>query len=126
MNALLKIIVIFTLIFCTNPLLAKRKVKDRGPIAIVTVAPNYPRAAAEQGIEGKVTLEFTITTTGTVINPVVVSSNPEKTFDREALRAILKYKFAPAIKKQKAIQIRVSQTLSFKLPDGYQPHLIDK
>ena len=54
------------------------------------------------------TLEFTITTTGTVINPVVVSSNPEKTFDREALRAILKYKFAPAIKKQKAI-CQVSQ-----------------
>ncbi len=126
MRSLLKIILIFTILFSSNPLFAKKKIKDRGPIAIVTVAPNYPRAAAEQGIEGEVTLEFTITTTGTVTNPVVIASNPEKLFDREALRAILKYKFAPAIKKQKAIQIRVSQTLSFKLPDGYQPHLIDK
>lgn len=124
MILLLKTILSILLIFNAQISTAK-KTKNSDPIAIVTIAPNYPRSAAEKGIEGKVTLEFTITTTGTVTNPIVISSSPENVFDREALRAILKFKFAPAIKKGKAIESTAQQTIFFKLPKGYTPEPLD-
>lgn len=71
--------------------------KDGGIIPIVTIAPNYPRKAAIAKIEGWVKTEFTITEIGTVVSPKVVESKPPRIFDREALRAILKYKFKPKV-----------------------------
>ncbi len=125
MALLLKTTLSILLIFNAQVSTAKKS-KNRDPIAIVTISPNYPRSAAEQGIEGKVTLEFTITTTGSVTNPIVISSSPENIFDREALRAILKYKFAPAMKKGKMIESTAQQTILFKLPKGYTPKPLDK
>jgi len=128
MTLLIKTILSMLLIFNVQISTAKKnknKNKNSDPIAIVTIAPNYPRSAAEQGVEGKVTLEFTITTTGSVTNPIVVSSSPENVFDREALRAIVKYKFAPAIKKGRAVESRAEQTIIFKLPEGYKPKPLD-
>ena len=126
MKALLISLVIFTMIFSMESSFAKKKFKDRGPISVVTIQPNYPREAAEQGIEGEVTLEFTVTTMGTVTNPVIISSKPEGIFDREALRAILKYKFGSAMKKQKMVESKAQLTIIFKLPEGYQLQPIDK
>jgi periplasmic protein TonB len=42
---------------------------------IVQVAPQYPRRAAERGLEGFVLLEFTVTRQGTVRDPVVIDSS---------------------------------------------------
>jgi protein TonB len=89
--------------------------QEGGIIPIVTIAPNYPRKAAIAKIEGWVKVEFTITETGTVINPSVVDSKPPRIFDREALRAILKYKFKAKIVDGVPQQQVATQQIDFKL-----------
>jgi protein TonB len=89
--------------------------QEGGIIPIVTIAPNYPRKAAIAKIEGWVKVEFTITETGTVINPKVVDSRPPRIFDREALRAILKYKFKAKIVDGVHQQQVATQQIDFKL-----------
>jgi protein TonB len=91
--------------------------KDGGIIPIVTIAPNYPRKAAIAKIEGWVEISFTITETGTVINPKVVNSKPRRIFDREAIRAILKFKFKPKIEDGVAKTQFASQIIDFKLAE---------
>ena len=77
---------------------------DQDVLPIVKVPPQYPREASKKGIEGWVLLEFTITPSGAVVNPFVVDSEPPGTFDRSALRTIVKWKYKPWIKDGKAIQ----------------------
>lgn len=91
--------------------------KDGGIIPIVTISPNYPRKAAIAKIEGWVEIEFTITQGGTVINPSVVDSKPKRIFDREAIRAILKYKFKPKVIDGVAQTQVATQRIDFKLAD---------
>lgn len=84
-------------------------------IPIVRINPIYPRDAAMNGIEGWVTLEFTITETGTVKSPKVIDSNPPRIFNREAMRAILKWKFKPRVVDGVAVERRATQTIDFTL-----------
>lgn len=91
--------------------------KDGGIIPIVTIQPNYPRKAAIAKIEGWVEMQFTITEGGTVINPKVVDSKPVRIFDREAIRAILKYKFKPKVVDGVAQTQVATQRIDFKLAE---------
>lgn len=77
---------------------------DSDVIPIVRVAPQYPLRASERGIEGWVEVEFTISKTGTVKNPMVLNSNPSSIFDREALKAIRKWKYQPKIEDGEAVE----------------------
>ncbi|MEM1091718.1 MAG: energy transducer TonB [Pseudomonadota bacterium] len=86
-------------------------------IPLVRIQPQYPRRAAIAKIEGYVTVEFTITESGTVTDPSVVDSKPPRVFDREAIRAILKWKFKPRVIDGTAVARRATQTLEFKLAD---------
>ena len=86
-------------------------------IPLVRIQPQYPRRAAMAKIEGWVTIEFTITETGSVTDPVVVDSKPPRVFDREAIRAILKWKFKPRVVDGQPVARRATQTLDFKLAD---------
>jgi protein TonB len=70
---------------------------DTDAIPIVRVAPQYPMRAAERGIQGWVELGFTISVAGTVKDPVVLASHPGSIFNKEALRAIRKWKYNPKI-----------------------------
>jgi len=63
---------------------------------IVQVAPQYPRRAAERGLEGYVTLEFTVTRQGTVRDPVVIEST-SSIFDRAAIDAVLRFRYRPRV-----------------------------
>ncbi len=84
-------------------------------IPIVVIRPMYPRDAAMKGIEGWVKVEFTITAIGTVKNPRVVESEPPRIFNREALRAILKWKFKPRVVDGVAVDRPASQIIGFDL-----------
>ena len=117
MNKFLTLILL--LLVCIPNLSFAKKIKDHDPILIISIAPNYPKSAAEQGIEGIVTIEFTVNTMGSVEDPIIVTSTPAGIFDKEALRAILKFKFAPKVVKNKTVKSRVTQTIEFKLPEGY-------
>ena len=84
-------------------------------IPLVRIPPRYPMRAANRRIEGWVKIEFTITETGTVKNPVVIDAQPSKVFDRAALKAIKRWKFKAKIIGGEAFEQRAIQVLQFKL-----------
>ena len=91
-----------------------RPTGDASPI--VRINPKYPTSAARDGIEGWVQLSFNISPTGEVIDATVVNAKPKRIFDREALRAIKRWKYRPKIIEGVA-QLQTGQTvqLDFKL-----------
>ena len=60
-------------------------------LPIVKVNPQYPRRAQTRGIEGYVLLEYIVTKTGAVRDPVVIEAKPPGIFNRAAINAALKY-----------------------------------
>ncbi len=66
-------------------------------LPIVKVAPQYPRRAAQKGIEGYVVLEFTVSKLGTVKDVKVIEANPPNIFNRAAINAAKKFKYKPKI-----------------------------
>lgn len=84
-------------------------------IPIVRIEPQFPREAAINGIEGWVEIEFTIEPDGTVSDPKVLNSQPRRVFDRNAIRAIYKWKFKPRIVDGKPVARRATQRLDFTL-----------
>lgn len=87
-------------------------------IPVVVIRPMYPRDAAMSGTEGWVKIEFTITETGEVRNPRVIEADPPRVFDREAVRAILKWKFKPRVVDGVAVERRAVQVIDFSLGDS--------
>jgi protein TonB len=87
-------------------------------IPIFKIEPRYPRKAARSKIEGWVKLEFTITESGTVSNPVVVDSSPRRTFDQSALQSIRKWRFKPRVVDGRPVQRKASQVIEFRLTRG--------
>ena len=86
-----------------------------GVIPLERIPPKYPARAANRHIEGWVKIEFTITTSGTVENAVVIEAQPAETFDEAALKAINQWKFKEKIVNGIAVEQRAVQTLQFKL-----------
>lgn len=74
-------------------------------LPIVKVAPQYPRRAAQKGIEGYVVVEFTVSKLGTVTNPKVIEANPPNIFNRAAINAAKKFKYKPKVENGKAIEV---------------------
>jgi protein TonB len=87
-------------------------------IPLVRIQPQFPREAAIRRIEGWVKVEFTITPAGTVSSPRVIDADPPRVFDREAIRAILKWKFKPRVIDGQAVERRATQTIDFKLAEN--------
>lgn len=88
---------------------------DGEAIPVVAIAPQYPRQAAIQKIEGYVTLEFEIEPDGTVNNPRIVAADPPRVFNQDALRAITRWKFKPTVIDGKPVRDTGRFTLRFKL-----------
>ena len=85
---------------------------DGDYLPIVQVQPVYPRAAIMRSLVGWVLIEFTVTETGSVTDPFIVSncaviqpneqpvecaSRPNRIFDTAAIRAALKFKYKPKV-----------------------------
>jgi protein TonB len=94
------------------------KTEEGDIIPIVVIRPMYPRDAALRGLEGWVKVEFTITEVGTVKNPRVLDADPPRIFNREALRAILKWKFKPRVIDGVAVERQATQVIDFSLDQG--------
>ena len=52
---------------------------------------------------------------GSVRDPQVIDSKPPRVFDREAIRAILRWKFKPRVIDGTAVSRRAVQTIDFNL-----------
>ncbi|MGH8034912.1 MAG: energy transducer TonB [Lysobacterales bacterium] len=87
-------------------------------IPVVVIRPMYPRDAAIAGIEGWVKIEFTITAVGTVEDPQIIEAEPQRVFNREAIRAILKWKFKPRIVDGVPVPRRATQIIDFNLDNS--------
>ena len=84
-------------------------------LPIVRVAPVYPARALQRGLEGYVDLVFTVTTAGTVRDPVVEFST-SSLFDRAALRAVLKFKYKPRVVDGEPVDVpNVKTRIRFQL-----------
>ena len=85
-------------------------------LPIVKVAPQYPRRAAQKGIEGYVVVEFTVSKLGTVINPKVIEANPANIFNRAAISAAKKFKYKPKVEDGKAVEVNgIRNIIRFEL-----------
>lgn len=85
---------------------------------IVRIEPRYPIQAARDGIEGWVRLSFDINETGGVENVKVIEAEPKRVFNREAQRALRKWKYKPKMENGKATQqVGLTVELSFKLSE---------
>jgi len=84
-------------------------------LPIVRVAPVYPARALSRGLEGYVDLEFTVTTAGTVENPIVTYST-SSLFERAATRAVLKFKYKPRVVDGEPVAVPgVKTRITFKI-----------
>ncbi len=87
-------------------------------LPIVKVQPQYPRRALSRGIEGYVIVEFTVTKSGAVSNPVVVEHVPEGStiFAKAATKAALKFKYKPRVIDGEPIEVPgVRNKISFAI-----------
>jgi protein TonB len=83
---------------------------------VVRIEPKYPPQAARDGIQGWVKLTFSIGTQGQVMDVQVIDAQPKRTFDREARRALGKWKYKPQIVAGKPQQQNgLTVVLDFKL-----------
>jgi len=74
-------------------------------LPIVKVAPQYPRRALTRGIEGYVIIQYTVTKEGTTRDGIVVEAQPEKTFDKAALKSASRYKYKPRVINGRAVEV---------------------
>ncbi len=109
----------------TAPKLAKMSGRDglnqadRAATPLVRIEPRYPVHAARDGISGWVQLGFSIDETGAVTDVVVLTAEPARIFDREAIAALKRWKYQP----KRVDGIAVKQTgmqvqLDFNLDNG--------
>ena len=86
-------------------------------LPIVRVAPVYPARALSRGLEGYVDLSFTVTTAGTVRDPVTLFST-SSLFERAATRAVLKFKYKPRVVDGVPVDVpNVKTRISFQIED---------
>lgn len=86
-------------------------------LPIVRVAPVYPARALSRGLEGYVDMSFTVTTTGTVRDPVVDFST-SSLFERAATRAVLKFKYKPRVVDGVPVDVPgVKTRITFKIEE---------
>lgn len=88
---------------------------SQGPEIIERTPPRYPREAAEDKIEGKVEMQFTVNADGRVQDVTVLSSEPADVFDAAAVEAIGAWRFTPARKDGKPVPVQTKQTINFEL-----------
>jgi protein TonB len=76
--------------------------RDGDATPIVRIEPKYPIQAARDGKEGYVILSFTINEVGGVEDVKVIEAKPKRLFDKEARRALKKWKYKPKVVDGKA------------------------
>ena len=75
----------------------------------------YPQISQENGVQGRVIIQFVVNADGTIVDPVVVRG-VDPYLDKEALRVIkLMPKWKPGKQRGKAVRVRYTQPVLFRL-----------
>ena len=75
----------------------------------------YPPVCQDQGIQGRVVVQFVVNSDGSIVDPVVIKSvNPH--LDKEALRVVSTMpKWKPGEQRGKKVRVRFTLPVSFRL-----------
>ena len=74
-------------------------------LPIVKVAPIYPRRAQTRGITGYCIVEYTVTKSGSIRDPIPVDCQPEGVFESASVKASLKFKYKPRVVDGEPIEV---------------------
>jgi protein TonB len=74
-------------------------------LPIVKIQPIYPRRAQTRGISGYCIVEYTVTTSGAIRDPVAVDCQPSGVFEKASLKAAAKFKYKPRVVDGEAIEV---------------------
>ncbi len=74
-------------------------------LPIVKVAPIYPRRAQTRGITGYCIVEYTVTTSGAIRDPIAVDCQPSGVFEKASVKAATKFKYKPRVVDGEAIEV---------------------
>lgn len=88
---------------------------DAEEMPIVRIEPQYPPQAQMQGIEGQVTVSFTVTKTGSISDVKIEAANPPRVFNQAAQRAVMRWRYKPKLVDGEPVERRLSTTFDFKL-----------
>jgi TonB family protein len=91
-----------------------REITDRGPRGIYTPDPEYSEKARRLKINGTVILSLIVGIDGLPRN-VKVEKGIGYGLDENALEAVRKWKFQPAMKNRRLVETHISVTTSFEL-----------
>ena len=81
------------------------------------MAPEYPQAMADAGLEGLVPVEAVIGKDGNVTAVRVVSAQVHPEFARAAENAVREWKFSPTLLNGAAVEVRMTVSVRFSLID---------
>lgn len=99
-----------------NNLVVISKPTDMEASPIFRVNPKYPITAMNKGIEGWVTLSFSIGKLGEVIDVEVIDAEPKRLFNKAAKQALKKWKYrAKFVDGQPVIQKNLAVKLDFAM-----------
>lgn len=89
---------------------------DSQAIPLMQTSPSYPVIALQKGIEGWVKLRFDVDALGMAENIKIVTASHKKIFDKEALKALKKWRFKPGKENGKAVGLdNQTVTMEFNL-----------
>jgi len=91
--------------------------QDGDATPIIRIEPRFPIKAARDGKEGYVVLSFTINELGGVDDVKIIEAKPKRLFNKEARRALKRWKYKPKMVDGKAVKV-FDETirLDFNLP----------
>jgi len=89
-------------------------VQGEPPVAVRTVAPEFPYEMKRNGVSGLVTVSCMIDAQGNVQEPKVEKSTAAA-FEQPALEAVQKWKFKPAKRDGNPVAMRIAIPIKFVL-----------
>jgi len=88
---------------------------DSKPGALGQALPPYPRRARRRGTEGWVKVRFLVTKDGQVRNLSVLQESPTGVFHKTVMNTVPRWRFKPARKDGRSVDVWVEQTINFRL-----------
>lgn len=80
------------------------------------VDPAFPAMAMQAGVGGKFTVQFYVDKNGDVKKAKAVKASPESLgFEQEAEKAVMQWKFTPAIQRENTVGVWVALVITFKV-----------
>jgi TonB family protein len=85
------------------------------PVLLHEVQPDYPEELREQGVQGTVTVRYTVDENGRVTDVSVSHSSGSDALDDAAVRAIRRFRYRPAQSSGKPRAFQMTKRFVFRL-----------